>query len=150
MKKLAADHHHMFDPCMVTNRVEVLACDVAEKASIISLQGDKQGARDYVKRLLQMGVSVGLVTATAIVLGRSWLPQLFSPDPDVIAAAAAALPVVAASMVRLIRPSHSSMLLPPIWHLKIYGTPKWLSKHDMNLGMLDLYLNAPSVLAWQS
>lgn len=52
------------------------------------------------KRLLQMGVSVGCVTATAILLGRNVLPQLFSPDPTVIAAAATALPVVAASMVR--------------------------------------------------
>ena len=63
-------------------------------------QGDKAEARRYVKRLLQMGVSVGCVTATAIVLGRNVLPQLFSPDPTVIAAAATALPIVAASMVR--------------------------------------------------
>lgn len=64
------------------------------------LQGDMAEARRYVKRLLQMGVSVGCVTATAILLGRNVLPQLFSPDPTVIAAAATALPVVAASMVR--------------------------------------------------
>lgn len=64
------------------------------------MQGDKAEAQRYVKRLLQMGVSVGCVTATAIFLGRNVLPQLFSPDPTVIAAAATALPVVAASMVR--------------------------------------------------
>ena len=64
------------------------------------LQGDRAEAQRYVKRLLQMGVSVGCVTATAILLGRNVLPQLFSPDPTVIAAAATALPVVAASMVR--------------------------------------------------
>ncbi|KAK9908576.1 hypothetical protein WJX75_009869 [Coccomyxa subellipsoidea] len=61
-------------------------------------KGDRAEARRYVKRLLQMGVSVGCVTATAILLGRNVLPQLFSPDPTVIAAAATALPVVAASM----------------------------------------------------
>ncbi|CAL8469109.1 g8650 [Coccomyxa elongata] len=61
-------------------------------------KGDKAEARRYVKRLLQMGVSVGCITATAIMLGRDVLPTLFSPDPTVIAAAATALPIVAASM----------------------------------------------------
>lgn len=73
-------------------------------------QGDRVEAKRYVKRLLQMGVSVGCVTATAILLGRNVLPQLFSPDPSVIAAAATALPIVAASMVRVQRhpPFHSA------------------------------------------
>lgn len=52
---------------------------------------------------MQMGVSVGLTTAVAILLGRSHLPRLFSPDPHVIAAAATALPIVAFSMVRVDR-----------------------------------------------
>jgi hypothetical protein len=47
-----------------------------------------------------MGISVGLLTAGAVLLGRSRLPQLFSSDPAVIAAAATALPIVAFSMVR--------------------------------------------------
>lgn len=51
------------------------------------------------KRLLQMGSGSGILIAAVILLGRGWLPQLFSPDPDVIAAAARALPIVAASMV---------------------------------------------------
>ena len=46
-----------------------------------------------------MGVSVGLLTAAAVLLGRSQLPRLFSSDPAVIAAAATALPIVAFSMV---------------------------------------------------
>jgi Na+-driven multidrug efflux pump len=64
-------------------------------------QGDKAEARAYVKRLLTMGISVGLLTATAIVMGRSLLPALFSQDAAVIATAATALPIVAASMVML-------------------------------------------------
>ena len=52
------------------------------------------------KRLLQMGSGSGILIAALILLGRGWLPQLFSPDPHVIAAAARALPIVAASMVR--------------------------------------------------
>ncbi|CAL5229571.1 g12927 [Coccomyxa viridis] len=61
-------------------------------------KGQKTEARQYVKRLLQMGSGSGILIAAVILLGRGWLPQLFSPDPDVIAAAARALPIVAASM----------------------------------------------------
>ncbi len=71
------------------------------KATFCCEQGDKREARRYAVRLLQMGISVGLLTATAILLGRSLLPQLFSQDPNVIATAATALPIVAASMVSL-------------------------------------------------
>ena len=63
-------------------------------------QGDRAEARRYLKRLLQMGVSVGLLTAAAVLLGRSQLPRLFSSDPAVVAAAATALPIVAFSMAR--------------------------------------------------
>ena len=63
------------------------------------LQGQKQEARQYLKRLLQMGSGIGVLTAAAILLGRTWLPQLFSQDPYVIAAASRALPIVAFSMV---------------------------------------------------
>ena len=63
------------------------------------LQGQKQEARQYLKRLLQMGSGIGILTAAAILLGRTWLPQLFSQDPYVIAAASRALPIVAFSMV---------------------------------------------------
>ena len=66
------------------------------------VQGQKKEARQYVKRLLQMGSGSGVLIAAVILLGRGWLPQLFSPDPDVIAAAARALPIVAAAMVRLL------------------------------------------------
>ena len=64
------------------------------------MQGQKKEARQYVKRLLQMGSGSGILIAAVILLGRGWLPQLFSPDPHVIAAAARALPIVAAAMVR--------------------------------------------------
>ena len=63
------------------------------------LQGQKQEARQYLKRLLQMGSGIGILTAAAILLGRTWLPQLFSQDLYVIAAASRALPIVAFSMV---------------------------------------------------
>lgn len=82
-----------------------------DSGSILFTQGDKAEARRYVKRLLQMGVSVGCITATAIMLGRNVLPTLFSPDPTVIAAAATALPIVAASMV----PPHPPPLLSNLW-----------------------------------
>lgn len=67
---------------------------------MLCVQGQKQEVRQYLKRLLQMGSGIGFLTAAVILLGRSWLPQLFSPDPHVIAAAARALPIVAAAMVR--------------------------------------------------
>lgn len=69
------------------------------RCKVRSLQGQKKEARQYVKRLLQMGSGSGILTAAVILLGRGWLPQLFSPDPNVIAAAARALPVVALFMV---------------------------------------------------
>ena len=68
----------------------------------VRVQGQKKEARQYLKRLLQMGSGTGVLTAAVILLGRGWLPQLFSPDPHVIAAAARALPIVAASMVCLL------------------------------------------------
>ena len=56
-----------------------------------------------------MGSGIGILTAAAILLGRTWLPQLFSQDPYVIAAASRALPIVAFSMV-CPPPSHDSSL----------------------------------------
>ena len=82
------------------------------------VQGQKKEARQYVKRLLQMGSGSGILIAAVILLGRGWLPQLFSPDPHVIAAAARALPIVAAAMVRLLR--YLSSRCRPVGHIEPY------------------------------
>jgi len=75
-------------------------------ACACAVQGQKKEARQYLKRLLQMGSGTGILTAAVILLGRGWLPQLFSPDADVIAAAARALPIVAAFMVHSLPSEH--------------------------------------------
>ena len=67
-----------------------------------------------------MGSGIGILTAAAILLGRTWLPQLFSQDPYVIAAASRALPIVAFSMVR--PPPSCNLTVHQMYERTSFGT----------------------------
>lgn len=57
--------------------------------------GDAAGARAATTRMLQWGVGAGVVLGAALLAASPWVGQLFTPDPGVQAAIAAALVVAA-------------------------------------------------------
>lgn len=58
--------------------------------------GDPAGARRAAAVAMALGGGVMLVFALLFVLGRDWLPRLYTPDPAVWAISAAILPIAAA------------------------------------------------------
>ena len=63
-------------------------------------QGDKQEARAFLVRLLQMAVGFGSLLAAALFLGSPQLPRLFTEEANVVAMAQRVLPFVALVLVR--------------------------------------------------
>lgn len=59
---------------------------------------DKKQAREYLVRLLQMGVAFGSLLALALFLASSGLPHLFSDDARVVAMARTVIPFVALAL----------------------------------------------------
>ncbi|MCB1056575.1 MAG: MATE family efflux transporter, partial [Acidobacteria bacterium] len=58
--------------------------------------GDPAGARRAATVAMALGGGVMLVFAVILILGRGWLPRLYSPDPAVWAVSASLLPIAAA------------------------------------------------------
>ena len=56
-------------------------------------------------RLSQPCLQVGIILMIALVMGRGWLPHLFSGDPAVHAGAQSTLLLIAAAMVSLLSSS---------------------------------------------
>lgn len=63
------------------------------------IQGDKEEGRAYLKRLAELGSTVGLAVAAVILLGRYRLPFLFTNEPVVGHTVAQILPIIGFLMV---------------------------------------------------
>lgn len=61
--------------------------------------GSPHGAQHAARVALVMGAGVMTVSAFAFVVFRTWLPRIYSPDAEVIAAAAAIMPIAAAFQI---------------------------------------------------
>jgi hypothetical protein len=63
-------------------------------------QGDRAEGRAYLKRLMRMGISVGVFVAAVVLVFKSQLPFLFTSDPAVGQLVTQLLPIAGLLMVR--------------------------------------------------